>query len=555
MSFILKEDIIYVHCKLTDEGRKKIAEGNFNPSKFTVGDSEVNYKYFKENNHNIEDSLVLSPIDRISKTKYTIKSNIEDLDDKYDLVNLGFSETTYDRDVEEIGFFEGTTYNYKQKNTSDYIIQGDYRIDISQFGLFTNKKIALTKTVDYGPNSKEPIIGDYILINWVNPYISDSNFINGAIDANKYTPFIWYKITDIEGELLDNTIEITVDRDLPFFGSNVTPNTYYSYGFIFPKYDSMKGFYNSVYQSDYWEEAALNFEENCNTPPIDSNIWNLNILRTDDLIGLTKYNDTENKSDVYAGLLTYIKNEEFTHNNIGIIHYTNNDPTNKYGEKFEDELSISLPTILWHKNEDNKIGVEFISEGNIYIVQELDLKYYNLIDNWNNLVGKIFPDLKLIIITDQELLFAMSFKSNRNWTLVEPEIRFNSNKCFVDDGLTGTLYYGTKEVFGSFPTIPLPEDIDIEDSTEVDNVNLTTFSLNIPINSEVNDFIWVAIPSAFPIRTKWYVNVFNQGLIGGIKNLNGNLFPEPENIVINGVNYTIYISNYRTKANYVNLLL
>ena len=34
-----------------------------------------------------------------------------------------------------------------------------------------------------------------------------------------------------------------------------------------------------------------------------------------------------------------------------------------------------------------------------------------------NRVGKVFPDLQMITIDDQELVASMSYKSNRNWTL------------------------------------------------------------------------------------------------------------------------------------------
>ena len=39
-----------------------------------------------------------------------------------------------------------------------------------------------------------------------------------------------------------------------------------------------------------------------------------------------------------------------------------------------------------------------------------------------NRVGKVFPDLQMIIIDDQELVAALSYKSNRNWTLPMPKV-------------------------------------------------------------------------------------------------------------------------------------
>ena len=40
-----------------------------------------------------------------------------------------------------------------------------------------------------------------------------------------------------------------------------------------------------------------------------------------------------------------------------------------------------------------------------------------------NPVGKVFPDLKMAVIHDEELVAAMSYKSNRSWTLPAPRVQ------------------------------------------------------------------------------------------------------------------------------------
>lgn len=557
MSFIIKENIVYVHCKLTDEGRRKISEGKFNPTMFSIGDSEVNYEYYRDNNHNIEDSFVNSPIDRYNKIKYTIKSTKDDTIDKYNLILNSPTERTYLRDVEDIGFYNGSKYNFTLKTDNLFVKSKNFKIDLSNLDKNNNFNLKIIKTNNYDSSTKEPESGDYVVIKWNNPYTISDNFVDGEIDANQINPYIWYKIKDKTGTLSNNTIELTVDRELPNFGTGLTENTLFSYGYIYPSYNSMEYFYNSPYVSDYWDSRVLNFENTDNNPPIDSQIWNMNILHIDDIIGINNININKDKqlSNPYAGLTTYLSELDDIYTNIGIIHYTNNNPSNKYGDKFEENIEINLPTILWHKNEDNKTGLYLKSDNIKKYTSSHDLEYYNLVDDWGNVLGKIFNDLKLIIITDQELLFALSYKSNRNWTMVEPLINFNLNTCEVDTSGNGTVLYGTFEVLGSLVEIPVPDDIDIFDGNSVDNINLTGFSLDIPFGSNDNDFIWLAIPSIFPIRTKWYVNIFNRGDIGGIKNINGNLFPDPETTIVNGIEYTIYISNYRTKAETINFLL
>jgi hypothetical protein len=86
-------------------------------------------------------------------------------------------------------------------------------------------------------------------------------------------------------------------------------------------------------------------------------------------------------------------------------------------------------------------------------------------------------------------------------------------------------------------------------------VNLNDFALTIPYNSQVNDFIWFAIPSIFPLRTKWFVNVLNKGDIGGPKIISGNLFSDPVLVTYNNIEYRLYISNYRTNAEFIDVLI
>jgi hypothetical protein len=559
MGFILKEDddISYVYCKLTEEGRRKIAEGNFNPNYFSVGDSEVDYLYYNDEEPLFEDSFILKPRDKQIKLKYSIRDLTGNTDTQISINSLSANTITFEREVDDTGFFSGTTYNHVAYTTSGYTTQAQIRININQLTSENNKTLNVIKSTSYGSNTREPSVGDYLLVNWKNPYGDVDNFNNGVIISTVLTPFIWYKIIDINGLLSDNTLQLTLDKDLPYFGTGIT--TTYSYGIIYPKFNSMEGFYNSVSPSDYWESDVLNFDKNCNTPPLESNIWNLNILFTDDIAGIRKNNKQlkDQNSSKYAGFLRYITSEEFNYKNIGIIHYSNNNPSNTYGERFVEDIFINLPTILWHKNEDNKIGIEFKSDNELktFTEENFELKYFYLIDDWDNIVGRIFPDLKVITITDQELLYAMSYKSNRNWTLVEPNAQFVDAGCPVDIGDIGTFYYGKYQVIGGNVTIPTQTDINILSGIAVNNANLNDFALTIPFSSGVNDFIWFAIPSAFPLRTKWFVTILNKGDIGGAKIISGNLFPDPVLVTYNNIEYRLYISNYRTNVESIDIII
>ena len=166
---------------------------------------------------------------------------------------------------------------------------------------------------------------------------------------------------------------------------------------------------------------------------------------------------------------------------IAIIHYTNQSIDFFYGEKFALEpfvdgstgearnFRIHIPTLMWNKNPECCYGQTFYvdppgfenlcCEDNLNLFKphylqskkNLDmnnpgLRYYHLWDtnpNPNNLgkpnrIGKVFPDDQIIIIDDEEIIAAMSYKSNRNWTLPAPRIGLTTPNTCGSNGETST---------------------------------------------------------------------------------------------------------------------
>jgi hypothetical protein len=154
---------------------------------------------------------------------------------------------------------------------------------------------------------------------------------------------------------------------------------------------------------------------------------------------------------------------------IAIIHYTNQTIDFFYGEKFALEpydtsnpddttgqarnFRVHIPWLMWHKNPDCCFGqtfwvdppgfegkglfqVRYVQTTKNDDMNNPGIRYYHLWDtnkNKNGLpnrVGKVFPDSKLIIIDDEEIIAAMSYKSNRNWTLPAPQLSLiTPNTC------------------------------------------------------------------------------------------------------------------------------
>jgi len=60
MGYIIKNTSGLINSRLTDTGRKKLSQGNFNISYFQIGDSEVTYNTLPDT-YNQFDTMILEP--------------------------------------------------------------------------------------------------------------------------------------------------------------------------------------------------------------------------------------------------------------------------------------------------------------------------------------------------------------------------------------------------------------------------------------------------------------------------------------------------------------
>ena len=206
-------------------------------------------------------------------------------------------------------------------------------------------------------------------------------------------------------------------------------------------------------------------------------------------LGQTFYNpvtDTSGTTDTYyynsLGDVVYVEPEE--QKAIAVIHYTNNTIDFFYGEKFALQpydpqnpqdttgqarnFRIHLPWVMWHKNTTCCNGETFYVDPPNSEFEGLDLfqvhyiqstknndmnnpgiRYYHLwdthanVDGYPTRVGKVFPDHKIVVIDDEELIAVMSYKSNRNWTLPAPRLSLiTPNTCGNDTNSTTGILTG-----------------------------------------------------------------------------------------------------------------
>ena len=171
---------------------------------------------------------------------------------------------------------------------------------------------------------------------------------------------------------------------------------------------------------------------------------------------------------------------------IAIIHYTNQTIDFFYGEKFAMQpydsqnpentqgqarnFKLYIPTLMWHKNTECCFGQTFYVDPpnfdgkNLFQVQytksnvssnmnQPGLRYFNLWDTFaqsNGLpsrIGKVYPDSQMIVIDDEEVVAALSYKSNRNWTLPAPQISLITPNTCGTSNTTGVLTGGSETLW------------------------------------------------------------------------------------------------------------
>ena len=494
MAYIIKNTAGLINTRLTDVGRRYLSQGNFEISYFQIGDSEVSYTAVP--NYNQTNNDILMPAFNAQNDTGSPQSNKQNI--KYPYYVQGNGGNTYglpfmDSVVQPVynsagskGFFMtgGTPGNWNTEISSAYTITSNYQVDMSTMSGQSDIEIVYDIN-ECSPTSGTPSIGDFITI------IYDGNGGCGNIGT---FPVLTYKIQGINPSsgVTGTTFTLTLDRNVPNYSGLVIGGEM-ARVLIYPS--SMTVLYDTITPEPFWETDALNFESPCDVSKRENTVvWNMNIPWTETPAGISSVN-----AETYPNYnsVTYIGTKEYLgYNNvsgqtdtsfvgyynsydepvvvapsnqkaIAIIHYTNQDIDNVYGEKFATtpfdpqnptddtglarHFKLTIPTLMWHKSSGTSIGQTFWIDppGNsnlcvpqyIRSTKNLDMndpgiRYYHLWDtnpNENGLlnrIGKVFPDQQIVVIDDEEVIAAMSYKSNRNWTLPAPKLSLlTPNTC------------------------------------------------------------------------------------------------------------------------------
>jgi hypothetical protein len=422
MAFIDKKDPIVLNIKLTSKGRELLSQGLLNFSYYAIGDSEIDYDFVSavnaiDSNYTTFNSSIMRPMDNNPSIISFIPQNLSG--DPYNVIS-SIPTTWYPvtNTAEPIGFFTNNTDNeFTFINDTNHVKQPDAMVDMS--GVAGGTQLTLEKAPSYGISGEEPVAGDFVLVKWT----LNADTTGFTSNKNIPTPFLIYQIVSVvSGSLGTGSVTVIVDRDIPDF-SSYSPTVKAGAMIYYNQITFSGASILNQFSTDYLDESVLSFLENSQCPTVIFPFWNMSIIFTEEIAGVmsgtTNRKYTQFNSRTYGGFVSYIQSQQPYYKKLGVIHYTNQSPANVYAEGFyQSTPKLEIPLIMWHKSSGNTLGVT-LTAGNDYILVDLGIHYYELVDESNNVVGKIFDELKMFLIEDQEMLNAMSYKSNRSWTLPE----------------------------------------------------------------------------------------------------------------------------------------
>ena len=515
MAYIIKNTSGLINTRLTDVGRRNISQGNFSISYFQIGDSEVSYNAVA--NYNQTNNDILMPAFNAQNDTGSPQSNKQNI--KYPYYVQGGDGGTYgipflDNKIQPVynsagpkGFFVtgGTQGSWTAQTSSAYTVTSNYQVDMTTLTGQTTIDIQLDPAF-CAITSGTPSINDYVTL------ILDGN--GGCGDFGTY-PILTYRIQNIDpstGTTGTTSFTLTLDRSVPDYTS-IALSGNMARALIYPS--GMTQLYDTITPAPYWQTDTLNFESPCDVSNRENTvIWNMNIPWSVNPAGLfsSQYEGYGDYGSVtYLGTKEYLGYQEPTgqtdtsrvyyYNSfdeeivvtpqaqkaIAIIHYTNQDIDNVYGEKFSTipydpqnpnddtglarHFKLTLPTLMWHKSTGATIGKTFYIDPEGYDLckpyyikstENVDMndpgiRYFHLWDtnpdtNGNlNRVGKVFPDQEIVVIDDEEIIAAMSYKANRNWTLTAPKLSLISpNTCNTGQDSEGILTNDTQRMWVSY---------------------------------------------------------------------------------------------------------
>lgn len=406
MGFLPPESQTFINVKLTDAGRRMLSLGRLRFNSAVISDREIDYDINRTTSgiipYEITNNRVLAPVSDYPNIDPVNLDGTSPIPLSNQIIQSFKQFAT--AQTATVGMFSGFTNNWKLNLDTQHYLGKSTNVTAG-FGTDTITVAAPTYTVKSG---------DTLFIPWIDDNYPVSTAINsttGLISSGNPFNGLFYVVYSA---LPAN--QIILDRPTPdVLGGMTYPVFYYPNNAI-----------ETTFGSGYTQLTQM---------------WNMNITRPYDVAGTDLTIDgisgfSSYGSIQYAGSKLYLGFDE-SYPAIGILHYTNKFSGLTYGEQLiEKSIIINMPTIMWHgfpanNGEGTEYGLTlYDSYGNTFYDGLARTTYRELRDglqSTNKVVGRVYHKLQIFVITDQDLLMALSYKGNRSYTLPEPILNLVTN--------------------------------------------------------------------------------------------------------------------------------
>ena len=450
MSFLSSNHAEYLTARITNEGRKAIAKGNFDIQFFQIGDSEFDYTApfnALTGKTNIvsgitEQQKVFAPFDYESGVKYPYSLD-SILSTTYGTPISNSSTTTLRNDIGAGGFVS----EYSTTPTVKGISQS-----LTYSKLSGTTSLVVTTGTDFKPNDFITIIFDGFSGTTITG--QTNSMIYKVISKTSNTLTLDRKLPNLTG--LTGNVQVVLNE---YFNETPTDD-------VFNPID-YKGQLNSWTLNTVWSDRPIGGNTD---DEILSGYTSNQYISTKQLLGYTKTGQTFNNftggtitgttfKNSFGDLIEVKPSEQRC---VAIIHYSElgditNDPERffkyddyissltgttgdsitlfgdldtddrDYNKSDNDYFEVYIPFINYHRNTGTTLGALFTMDETDYFIkstinQTHELKFRYLLDEVGNKVGKVFVNNKTIVFDDQELVAILDYRSNRRYTLPSPKL-------------------------------------------------------------------------------------------------------------------------------------
>ena len=241
---------------------------------------------------------------------------------------------------------------------------------------------------------------------------------------------------------------------------------------------------------------------------------------TDDTIPKGRKNYLNYTSTQYLGLQSLLNNIVYSKNTPFLVYDINEDIRDKFLPSI-NTFQFVLPTLLYQNDtrSDTTTPLVLINSSAIINSSNDIGEYSGLYFTWDTgllyRIGWIFYDLRIIVIDDPEVSTALSYNSNRNYTLPRPAVVPNNGNDSSNpgNGIDITIDSITN---GSEVTVftDLPHNLQDGDAIFISDVYVTDISNNV-ISASINGYHYVKLllPND-PFRFKVYDSTLTTPVAG-----------------------------------------